>query len=92
MAIDPAEILRELGQKMLDEIDMLLRRNDEERQKLLRAAERLKELDARDAVLQSERAKLLARGQGRSAQNESALFATEDTNEPGTGSSRARVS
>lgn len=77
MSVDPTEILRELGQKMLDEIDMLLRRNDEERQKLLRAPERLRELDARDAVLNSERAKLIARGQpgGRIPANESSLTA-----------------
>lgn len=79
MATDPELILRELGQKMLAEIDMLLARNAEERAKLLRANERLAELAARDAVLNAERARLVARGQpgGRIPENESALNAQE---------------
>lgn len=80
MATNPEDILRRLGLKMLAEIDMLLNRNAEERAKLLNAPTRLQELAAEDAVLHSERARLIARGQpdGRSQENESRLVVPPD--------------
>lgn len=60
-----SELLRRLGMKMLAEIDLLLRRNAEERAKLLQAQDRLAELDVEDTVLNEERAALIARGQPR---------------------------
>jgi hypothetical protein len=78
MAIPTEQILRELGQKMRDEIDLLLRRNAEERAKLLNASTRLEELASRDAVLLDERRRLIARGEARVPENDSRLFATED--------------
>ncbi len=88
MSTDPTQILRELGQKMLDEIDMLLRRNSEERAKLLGATARLEELAVRDAVLLDERRRLIARGES--------LTNKEDDNDTRHGSidspaSRART-
>lgn len=77
MSTPRERIQRELGQKMLDEIDMLLRRLDEEKQALLLASARIAEIDERVAVLQEERAKLIARGRERIPANESALVALE---------------
>lgn len=57
-----SELLQRLGLKMLAEIDLLLRRNAEERAKLLQSTDRLAELDAEDIVLNEERAALIARG------------------------------
>lgn len=71
------QIQRKLGQKMLDEIDMLLRRHAEEKAKLLQAPARIEEIDAEVSVLEEERARLIARGQGRSPENESRLEAVE---------------
>ncbi len=59
------QILRKLGQKMLDEIDLLLRRFAEEKATLLVADARIAAIDAEVAVLEEERARLVARGQSR---------------------------
>lgn len=77
MAIPRDQILRKLGQKMLDEIDLLLRRFAEERAKLLLASVRLEEIAAEVAVLEEERARLIARGQARTPENVSQLVADE---------------
>ena len=59
------QILRKLGQKMLDEIDLLLRRFAEEKATLLVADARIAAIDAEVAVLEEERVRLVARGQSR---------------------------
>ena len=61
MPLSADQITRDLGQLMLNEINLYLQRNAAERTKLLAAAERLAELDASDAVLIVERNRLMAR-------------------------------
>jgi len=65
MSTSRDEILRELGQKMLFEIDDLANRLTAEKAALLEAARRIPEIDARLAILAEERARLVARGQSR---------------------------
>lgn len=81
MAADRDTILRELGQKMLDEIDMMDRRLAEELEELERAPQRIADINVRRAVLREERDKLIARGQpgGRTPANDSALVAVNQS-------------
>ena len=63
MSTSRDEILRELGQKMLFEIDDLVNRLIAEKLSLLEAEKRIPEIDARLAVLAEERARLVKRGE-----------------------------
>jgi predicted nuclease with TOPRIM domain len=63
MSIPRDQILQKLGEKMLAEIDLLLRRFAEEKAGLLQASARLQAIDAEVSVLEEERARLIARGE-----------------------------